>query len=1752
MRTTGTLNSAMSTTQAAMMALGGSSALAISLMTVEAAKFQREMAMVKSLIGDMSVNEFEKLNRTAKEMAVTFGESPVQVAKGLQMIARAGVTEASDQLEVLTQSMRLAKIEGANIDDIAKTLITTTNLFGDSYANVEKYASKLAQASNISVMTVKDMSNALKYFGGAAREHWNPEETFAAITTLGQQGIEGSLAGTSLRSFTTYLVREMPKSKKALDQLGLTFDDFWQHTESGSREKLKPIEDIVKLFYQASQMKGMTRGDLFKVMSQFGEPRMVQQYMKLFPSEEDMDKGTWQLAKYNKELEKNYDMSDRLSEMMSTTQEKFKQTVSSVQVLAINIGANLLPPLSLALDIFKGLVNILANNRVATFGLAAALTALTVAGVAVVAKWGWGLIANTWAEGTSILSQGIKSLTSNIIIESLAVDKNTASYVANAAARNMAMGGGIGPYATRDVEGWSMTRAERIGKEAGSGRMTAGKGFYGDLSGATDAFFAATMFEDITRGVKGGGIRGMNAPMQVAEWENYVASVLGVKGVDKLKNIPEKGMSRQKFLLNELATEHRKRQGGLLNARQELANLKVFGGEKEAWETAQRNVQAAEINAANTAALMADYNNIIGPRGKEVTARDVLAARGKQVKDFLYKGGTFGEKGIFQNEEWVLKTIQEGEKRYPKGAQIITSAGRGRAGYAFSGVGGQFAAAGAPYAVQEGVTWLPRALAGLPILGTALGVASIAIAGLAMGFIHLGQQVEDNTKKVKKFTDESSKLEKTADQIQARLDKSKPGAPGYFEDLQELHKTNDELDTMYRKIATVNREIYNAKAWQPWNWAEWREQKGPSWYGSLGTSVVGTLTPSKWASGENVSKLLGFEPTFGAKWMSGPQEQMLSEAYKIEQKRQNAIANLNNAHNSQMSTIDEQHKKGRFKSEEEYLKVRNEEVDKYNKKRTTLDKQYDRETGKVVGPQNVDATRRLYQMEERLKTARLQMINAIMKMLDVIMKIILLPLTIFGGGAFKATGGDNVTDKTENLSDQINRMAKEMETAAKRLENFAEAINNIANPILYTIYVISHFVAFMKGLISWAINPVNWFTKKPPSPIPEGYGTWLDKNKEGKDHYDPSQLEDNALKKGYEWVASGQAGQDIEAGVKDIPNKIRGGIKTTKDKITGAYRYVTGTPARIWNSLFGPKDRKTPEERRIEEEARKAGKKPGEYFPTAEDKREKEKEKEGIVAPQQKPEGQEQPTGIPPREKGLQYGLHSPFTINAGTSGSMAGASTLIFPDLDPKKMKETAKGTAKDILGSIGSSGGDGGVEGLLRQMNATLNKIATNTANIGSGEGSPGFKEKAKKKWEEAKEKAGEKGQEFWEKAKQKGFEGVYGKETPSGQTYLGKDIPKREGGLLGEGGLKDKARDLWENTDNKRRAGLEETLFGKDTGFDLGTGNLRKKGGIFGREGTLENLLGKEHTGQYRDILGKAEGAIFGKGGKGGIAGFFGREGEGDWKTLSETFGSEGLGGQIFGKGKGIFNNIMNTASKVGDKGLGGVAGKLFGKGGIAGKVLGKGGLGGLAGRFLGKGGYVGQLAKVGGSLIKKIPGVGTIASIGSQIMDMMTGQATIGTTVSNIINAIPGVGTVAGFLGDALGGGIDAVAGMAGGLFKGKGGLAGMLSMIPGFGLLGNLFGFKKHSPFTVWKGQAGMLPGSMPGAGNEFSIKFPELDAEKLAEKVKDAGRQIAVQKTTGGISIENLIIQRASEDPEEIQRILRIGLNDLARELEGT
>jgi TP901 family phage tail tape measure protein len=2005
MRTTGALNAEMSKLQGGMMALGGGAALAIGLMTNEAAKFQKEMALAQSLMENVTNTQIAQMNDAAKQLAVTFGELPTEVAAGFQRLGRAGVSDMNDQMVVLTNSIRLAKIEGLGIETSTNILISTIATFGDTYQNAEKYANTLAHAANLTIATVKDLGDSLKYFGSVAREHWSIEETTAAISTLAQKGIVGMLAGTALRSFTNYLIREMPKSQRALNQLGLTFDEFWEHA-GGHRTKLKPLEDIVKLMYDASKAQGMTRGDFTKVLAQFGEPRMMQQYLKLFPTDEEMENGTWVFDKFNKKMQEGYDIATRYNTVMQTASAQFDQFKSAMIVLGISVGESILPAFGGLLSLMKSFTNIIAQNHVLTTLLAGALVTLAAAGAIVVAQWSWGLVAATWTTATLALKDAIYQLADILGIESAAVAKNSASWFANIGIRqnlaNFLPTGGLAEastsYPVRDPVGWAMGRADTMSRKKDAGTMIRGEGYHGTASDVNEVYMSSWLAQDLQKTFKSSA--NVRTPMPYKMWEENAQSILG-KGAPTFTTVPEAratfmapgdyktpfegyesgSVKYHSALREKLATKAKTHQRNIMDIENQMSQAEAHGATKEEWGELGKALEGQQREYDRVKNAIADSANVIGTTGivtANLTWKDQLKNMVTNVKE-MYKTPKFGTLGDnIKGKEWVAhpttgETIQEGQiglfgpggrfydlknriaeqqlyekdiiaeqgDRYPKGAtrpkdvggQFKPGGGRYAAGETVEeAVGGRFAPVGEKIgskAVTIGsvgamlAPFIPEAIAGLPLILAGLIALAVPIVALAGFFTHLGSQIDDNTKKVKKLQDQSTDMEKTVDGLQRALDKSHPGAEGYLGTLQQLEKKNRELDKMYDNIAATNREIYNAKAWQPQNWAEFRKQEGPSWFSSIGTSIAGTVNPDKWRSGENVSKLMGMEKgSFGQSWMTGPREQMLSSAYAIEKERQDKIASLTDSHNSQMKQLDDQHKKGRFASEGEYLSRRDKLVDEYNVKRRDMDTKYNRQTAQVVGPENVEATKKLYEMEERLKSARLEMINAIMKLLGVFLQLLTLPLTIFGGNAFKATAQD-AKGHTENLNSQIQKMTQEMEAAAKRIEAFADAINSISNPILYMIYLASHFVAFIKGAVSWISNPINWVTKSAPNPFPESFGTWLDKNREGKEHYNPGELKDNVLKRTADWIGSGKAGGDIYAQLADVPNKIKGAGQAILNAPGDLVRKLKGSASEYEAAMFGHKEHYTDEERRKAEEARKQGvtltELRSKYMkpPVESSVDQMQKKKEGDAAQAQvPPAGKNSPSlapamagaGIPKaagvqapgQQKGAAYGLHSPFKVNSGVSGFLGAATELIFPDLDPKKFIEMAKNTAKTLggagRGAINFVTGTG-AEDLGKRVASfsdpkqlsLLERIKDYTGKDFFKDGTASLRDLKNLSTASFSKMISSLGDISFNTLFNAGSSilGGGGLESMGGfgakiqeillgqektYTHMGEDIGKiRQGGILGgegnsiterifgakvgggfahgPGDTAEFTKKFSELTDEQKRvwsegAGRDKTLI-HDTGADRRIGGwtgeggrigpawrdnfieqakklpddikddirpfIRGKerdvdttymgktiethkerfGGLLGQGGLSEQLLGKERSDRMREgagnfrrdlpgnirdrVMGRDESTYMGKTirpGQEGLVTKFDKlleqtglknvgqkfvskfdkymDSSGMSEKITDFIGKGGLGkmGEAFGKNAGgllesggqaidkLLGNDPDRPGSLGSKGksMGGKLGDLLGKGGKSGDSilgnLGKGGkgLGGL-GKDLGKGakGLGGKVAGMAGGLFEE---GGMLAGL--------TGEG----------------GMLAGLAGE-------------GGILAGLGGAEGALAAfgladiwnplgwaaLAGAGIMGaaDLLGFRKHSPFTVWKGQAGTLPGSGPGAGSAYSISFPELDADVFKKKALETGQEFAQQSGGSGLYIENFIIQ-TKDDPESIKDGLKSVLMEWSRQLGGT
>ena len=407
MRTTNVIGQNMRTLEAGMMAAGGAAALALGLMTAEAAKFEKQMKVVQSLIENvndspMTINEkMAEMTKTAKELAVEYGTSPIKIAEGLAILGRAGIDASDDMKTVMQAATELSKIEGISTEKAATMTVQMTTLFGGTMQkDAEKYAEILAHAANISTTSAEDIMTAMGHAGGIASTVWdsssqvaqyeNASSIAAMIATLSQQGVSGKMAGTGIKSFLNYMMKDMPKSRKALKELGLTSEDF--RDKEGN---LLPFDEMLDTLQQKFSEKysrddgSIKQAEVYSWFLRWGEPRQAQQYTKMFASMYDPDTGlpTHMYDYYKEKMDEEYKMQEKVATVMSSASEKLNKFISSMQVFAIGVGEKFLPILGAVASVLEAIATTVGVSDIAATATALFLFGLVISGIGSVIKW---------------------------------------------------------------------------------------------------------------------------------------------------------------------------------------------------------------------------------------------------------------------------------------------------------------------------------------------------------------------------------------------------------------------------------------------------------------------------------------------------------------------------------------------------------------------------------------------------------------------------------------------------------------------------------------------------------------------------------------------------------------------------------------------------------------------------------------------------------------------------------------------------------------------------------------------------------------------------------------------------------------------------------------------------------------------------------------------------------------------------------------------------------------------------------------------------------------------------------------------------------------------------------------------------------------------------------------------------------------------------------------------------------------------
>jgi TP901 family phage tail tape measure protein len=226
------------------------------------AEFEKSMNKVKAISGATG-SDFEALKQQAKDLGRTTGWSASQAAEAMSFLAMAGF-KTTEILGAMPGTLNLAtagNLDLARAADISSNILTGYRM---EVGQLDHAVDVLAKTFTSTNTDLEQLGEAFKYAGPVASSAGVQfEEAAAAIGMMGNAGIQGSMAGTSLRGAISRLLNPTTQVTAALDKLGIKVTD--------SSGKLLPLDEIVQQLGDS----GATTGDYMTIFGQRAGPAMA-------------------------------------------------------------------------------------------------------------------------------------------------------------------------------------------------------------------------------------------------------------------------------------------------------------------------------------------------------------------------------------------------------------------------------------------------------------------------------------------------------------------------------------------------------------------------------------------------------------------------------------------------------------------------------------------------------------------------------------------------------------------------------------------------------------------------------------------------------------------------------------------------------------------------------------------------------------------------------------------------------------------------------------------------------------------------------------------------------------------------------------------------------------------------------------------------------------------------------------------------------------------------------------------------------------------------------------------------------------------------------------------------------------------------------------------------------------------------------------------------------------------------------------
>lgn len=205
---------------------------------VKAAKYEQQLSNLRSVMGDISENEFVMLESRARELGMTTVFTATQSAEAMENMRRMGFS-TQEVMAGIKPVMDTAAVAGIELADAANLVGGSTRAMGLEVKEAARIADVLTVASQESASTVPELAEALSYgASGALKWGMSVEDTVAVLGKLADRMHKGSTGGMLLMNVVNALTNATPKAKKQLDAWGISLSD----AKTG---KMRPFMEVI-------------------------------------------------------------------------------------------------------------------------------------------------------------------------------------------------------------------------------------------------------------------------------------------------------------------------------------------------------------------------------------------------------------------------------------------------------------------------------------------------------------------------------------------------------------------------------------------------------------------------------------------------------------------------------------------------------------------------------------------------------------------------------------------------------------------------------------------------------------------------------------------------------------------------------------------------------------------------------------------------------------------------------------------------------------------------------------------------------------------------------------------------------------------------------------------------------------------------------------------------------------------------------------------------------------------------------------------------------------------------------------------------------------------------------------------------------------------------------------------------------------------------------------------------------------------